>query len=79
MTLRVADVAIDARQGGAEAVYTYQVFRPTSPGSAHIVQVGPKRHVGYVVRCYEAEGAELGFEPELLKPLGQRVDRKSVV
>lgn len=74
MSLRVADVAIDARSAGAEAVYTYQVTRPTSPGSAHIVQLGPKRHVGFVVRCYDADPGALGFDPESLKPLGPRVD-----
>ncbi|MES1228373.1 MAG: hypothetical protein ABUL72_06850, partial [Armatimonadota bacterium] len=78
MSLRVAEVALDARTGGAEAVYTYSSPASVAVGSAHIISIGPRQHVGFVIRSYEADPADLGFDPARLKEIGPSVEGLSL-
>lgn len=73
MRLLVAEVALDVRTAGAEAVYTYSAPKGSEVGAAYLITLGPRREVGYVVAVREVEEEDLGFDPERLKPLGPRV------
>ncbi len=71
-TLLVADVALDSRIAGKDAVYTYRLDARAAPGQALLVPLGTRSVVGYVLRCYDAAPEELEFSPEQLRPaLGQ--------
>lgn len=77
-TARVVDVALDPRNGGAEAVWTYRAGSGYVVGEAVIVPLGTRSAFGFVVAIYDATEAELGFPFSALKdPLG-RVDRLSL-
>jgi len=67
--VRVADVAIDPRTGGAEALYTYLAEGPLTPGDAVFVSVGAQTNLGFVTSVYEATETELGFPIKNLKPI----------
>lgn len=70
----VADVGLDARMGGAEALYTYACPPGTRLGQAYSVALGSTSALGFVLRVREVEPEELGFDPAKLKPLGERVE-----
>ncbi len=65
--LRVADVAIDPRSGGADALYTYRVEGDLSVGDAVTVPVGNRENLGFISSIYEATEEELGFPFQSLK------------
>jgi len=67
--VRVADVALDPRSGGAEAVYTYRAAAGTQVGQAYFVPIGNRPSLGFVTDVYEATEEELGFSFDALKPL----------
>jgi primosomal protein N' (replication factor Y) len=71
--VRVADVAIDPRTGGAEALYTYAVEEQVLPGDAVFVPVGPKTNLGFVTSVYDTTEADLGFPLKSLRPIQSRV------
>jgi primosomal protein N' (replication factor Y) len=59
--LRVIDVALDPRNGGAEAVYTYRHAPGLSVGEAVFVPLGPRIALGFVVADYQTTEEQLGF------------------
>ncbi|MBS1709061.1 MAG: primosomal protein N', partial [Armatimonadetes bacterium] len=69
----VADVGMESRAAGAEAVYTYAARSGLKVGDAHLVPLGPRKAVGYVLAVRETEPADLGFDATLLKPVGPQV------
>jgi primosomal protein N' (replication factor Y) len=71
---RVADVALDARVAGSEALYTYEAPEGAALGQGWFVPLGPRRALGWVLRVREATEEELGFPFAKLKPLLQRVE-----
>lgn len=73
-TVRVADVALEARTGGAQALYTYRDERGAAVGEAYQVPLGTRQAIGYVVAIAERTPEDLGFEPKHLRPLGPRVE-----
>jgi primosomal protein N' (replication factor Y) len=77
-TERVADVAIDPRAGGAEALYTYFADGALTPGDAVFVPVGTQTNLGFVTSVYETTEQELGFPFENLKPIIGRVQGLSL-
>ncbi len=74
----VADVAIDPRSGGSEAMYTYLVGVGLEPGDACFVPLGNRETLGFVTRVYEADSDDLGFPIEALKSVGEKVDDLSL-
>ncbi|MBS1713561.1 MAG: primosomal protein N' [Armatimonadetes bacterium] len=72
----VADVGLDAKSAGSQAVYTYLAGQSPVPvpGEAYFVPLGPRRAIGYVLAVREADERSLGFAPSRLRPLGARVE-----
>lgn len=68
---RVVDVALDPRNGGAEAVYTYRHAPGLGVGEAVFVPLGPRVALGFVVRDYGVDEETLGFA---LKDVAGRVE-----
>lgn len=77
-TQRVADVAIDPRAGGAEALYTYLAEAGLNPGKAVFVPLGAKTNLGFVTSVYEATEEELGFPFANLRPVLSEVQGLSL-
>lgn len=67
--MRVADVAIDPRSGGAEALYTYRVEGPIMVGDAVTVPLGSRTNLGFVTRVYDAGENDLGFPLSSLRSI----------
>ncbi|HSI72921.1 MAG TPA: hypothetical protein VK934_07065, partial [Fimbriimonas sp.] len=76
--LRVADVALDPRSGGAEALYTYRADESTAVGDAVYVPLGTRSAMGFVAAVYEATESDLGFSFERLKPLSGAIEGLSL-
>ncbi len=72
--VRVADVALDPRSGGSDALYTYLASDRTSLGDAVIVPLGKRSEFGFVVAEYEATAEDLGFPLESLKPIRSTIE-----
>lgn len=72
-TIKIAEVAFDARLAGSEAVYTYLAPEEAREGQSWLAPLGPRRLLGWVVAIKEVTEAELGFAPSRLKPLSMRV------
>lgn len=71
--IAVADVGLDSRMAGAEAVYSYRANESTQLGEAYVVPLGPRRTVGYVIALRYVSESELGFSISQLRSLGERV------
>ena len=69
--MRVVDVALDPRNGGAEAVYTYRWAPGLAVGEAVFVPLGPRVALGFVVRDHHVDEEALGFK---LKDVAGRVE-----
>ncbi len=69
----VAAVGMESRVAGSEAVYTYTARPGLKVGDAHLVSLGPRRVVGYILDIYETSPEDLGFDPAQLKPVGPQV------
>lgn len=76
--ITIAEVGLDARMAGSEAVYTYAATSATQIGEAYMVPLGPRQTVGYVLAVKEVFDLELGFPVESLKPLGPKVANLSL-
>jgi len=74
----VAEVGLDSRLAGSEAVYTYAAPAEAKVGEAWMVPLGPRRTVGYVLSIKSIFPQELGFPAEHLKPLESKVDGLSL-
>ncbi len=68
---RVVDVALDPRNGGAEAVYTYRGAPGLGVGEAVFVPLGPRIALGFVVAERTVEEDDLPFK---LKAVAGRVE-----
>ncbi len=75
---RVADIALDPRTGGSEAVYTYAAEAVVQQGDAVFVPLGTRSALGFVVSVYDATEEDLGFPFESLKTVSAIVDGLSV-
>lgn len=69
----VADVGIDSRSAGSEAVYTYRVDSSVKLGAAHFVPLGVRRVLGFVLAVRTIDPADLGFPVSALKDIGPHV------
>lgn len=76
--IRVADVALDHRTGGAEAIFTYLADEGLAKGDAVFVPLGPRSELGFVTRVYEATESELGFPVAQLRRINGRVEGLSL-
>ncbi len=76
--IRVADVALDPRAGGAEAVFTYRADESVKVGEARFVPIGNRPVLGIVTAVYEATEADLGFGFLALKELGEAIGNLSL-
>ena len=74
----VAEVGLDSRMAGSEAVYTYRATPGVRVGEAYMVPLGPRQTVGYVLSVKEIFDLELGFPVESLKGLGAKVGNLSL-
>lgn len=75
---RVADIAIDPRSGGLEALYTYAVEADAKVGDAFFVPLGNRAALGFATRVYEATEEDLGFPLKSLRPVIARIDNLSL-
>lgn len=73
--LLVADIGLDSRTAGAQAVYTYRVPDQSAvrPGEAFFVPLGPRRALGFVLAVRETTPNELGFPVSQLRSLGTKI------
>ena len=69
--MRVVDVALDPRNGGAEAVYTYRWTPGLAVGEAVFVPLGPRVALGFVVRDHSLDEDALPFK---LRDVAGRVE-----
>lgn len=72
-TLLVADVGLDSRLAGSDAVYTYLAESHVRIGGAHVVPLGPRTSLGYVLAVRQTTADELGFPVSQLRKLGEPV------
>lgn len=72
--LAVVDVALDPRNGGSEAVWTYRNLQGLRVGDAVVVPLGSRSSLGFVTEVYEATEEELGFRFSQLKAPQGRVE-----
>ncbi|MFY9234481.1 MAG: primosomal protein N' [Fimbriimonadaceae bacterium] len=66
-TLTVADVVIEARSGGGQAIYTYASEPGLGRGSAVLVPLANRSVLGFVLRERTVHPDDLGFRPSLLR------------
>lgn len=78
MPIRVVDLALEARTGGADAIYTYALEIDAKPGDALLAPLGNRTVLGYALRVYETEPETLGFGLESLRSVSERVDGLSL-
>ena len=76
--VRVANVALDPRAGGADAVFTYRADAAAKVGDARFVTVGNRPVMGYVTAVFEATEDQLGFKFDTLRELGEEVANLSL-
>ncbi len=67
--LLLADIALDARAGGREAVFTYRLLEPASEGDAFLVPLGTRAAIGYAVKVYASSAADLPFDASKLRDI----------
>lgn len=72
--LLLAEVALDSRTGGSEAVYTYRASESTKVGEAYMVPLGSRTVMGYVVETRQIRPEELGFPESRLRALGAKIE-----
>ena len=75
-TLLVADVGLDAKSAGSQAVYTYLASNTHAPkaGEADFGPLVPRRAIGFVLDVRHVTEDELGFAVSRLRPLGAKVE-----
>jgi primosomal protein N' (replication factor Y) (superfamily II helicase) len=76
--LKVVDVALDARSGGARAIYTYRFDEEARPGDAFFVPLGGRSALGYALAVREISEEELGFPVQSLRSVLGRVEGLSL-
>lgn len=74
-SVRVVDVVVDARSGGGDSTWTYEVGENTAEvGDAFLVPLGPRAVLAFVMRVYEATEESLGFPLKSLRAVLNKVD-----
>ncbi|MEQ1935875.1 MAG: primosomal protein N', partial [Fimbriimonadaceae bacterium] len=73
MKLSLAEVALEVRTGGSEAIYTYRLDFEAKAGDALIVPLGTRTVLGYAIRVFQADESDLGFPVSSLRPAKERV------
>jgi primosomal protein N' (replication factor Y) (superfamily II helicase) len=76
--IRVADVVIEAKAGGNEAVFTYRLDQDAELGDAFFVPLGARTTLGYVAAIREIAPEDLGFSVAQLRSVQTRVDGLSL-
>lgn len=76
--LRVVDLVLEAKSGGAEATYTYRLDIPAREGDALLAPLGNRTIMGFAMRVYEIAPEELGFPVESLRSIDQRIEGLSM-
>ncbi len=74
----VADVALDPRSVGADAIYTYLADESQALGDAVIVPIGTRSALGFIIAKRLVTERELGFPIEKLKPVNGTVEGLSL-
>lgn len=64
--LRLAEVALDPRSGGSDAIYTYLAPPNVGEGDAVLVPLGKRSLLGYAIRVYEGQPE---FDPRHLRAI----------
>lgn len=67
----VADVALDARAGGSQAVFSYLADESTQPGQTYVAPLGTRELFGVVVAV---RAPDEGEATDRLRPLGSRIE-----
>ncbi|HZH98883.1 MAG TPA: hypothetical protein VEX38_07920, partial [Fimbriimonadaceae bacterium] len=76
--LELVDVAVEARSGGGDAVWTYGAGVPLAVGDAVLVPLGTRSVVGFVLRSYSAQASELSFPRKSLRFVHERISGLSL-
>lgn len=66
-------VAFEARQAGADALFTYWWDGVATPGDAYLVPLAGRTAIGYVIEVFTSTEEELGFPVGRLKAMGEPV------
>jgi len=67
--IRIAEVGIEARVGGADAVYSYRADETLVVGQAVIVPLGSRQVLGIVLDVRSVQPGDLGFDAAKLKAI----------
>ncbi|HTQ11275.1 MAG TPA: DEAD/DEAH box helicase, partial [Fimbriimonadaceae bacterium] len=78
MIQRIADIAIDPRSGGSEAIYSYRAPGDLAVGDACFVSLAGRSVLGFVTSTYEASEEELGFSFQSLRPVEEKIEDLSL-
>ncbi len=70
----MADVGLDSRTAGSEAVYSYLAPSEAEVGQGWMIPLGPRRVLGYVLAIRDVTEEDLGFPLDKLKPLERRTE-----
>lgn len=73
-TRMVADVALDPRSVGNDAIYTYLADKDLEVGFAVFVPLGTRTSLGFVTRIYETTEEHLGFRFSQLRRIQGQVE-----
>jgi primosomal protein N' (replication factor Y) len=76
--MRVADVALDPRSVGADALYTYKYEPGLEIGSAVFAPLGARSAIGFVTAVREVSEQELGFPFSKLRPVSGVIEGLSI-
>ncbi len=77
-TVRVADIALDARSGGQGAVYSYRLETGGAVGDGYFVPLGTRQVLGFAVSIREVTEDQLGFPISTLRSVYDRVEGLSL-
>ena len=69
----------DARQGGAEALFTYLVSgHDLAQGDLVLAPIGTRSGLGVVWKVYDVDPGSLGYDPSKLRSILERLDEFSL-
>lgn len=69
VSIRVVDIALDPRSGGANAIYSYLPSHGVQVGDAILVPLGNRQVLGYAIGFRDVTAETLGFDPVHLRPI----------
>ena len=68
-TIRIVDIALDPRSGGANAIYSYLPIDRVQVGDAILAPLGNRQILGYAIGFRDVTAETLGFDPKHLRPI----------